>query len=270
MIRPSAKHVVFLMCQLAAFHPIWRWYATRLTDGSDEPWGLAALATGVILLWCNPGDKREPEASLLIPALLTVLYAAAFHFVPRLVQASLAVLTLTATLSAIRFGTRLHLPTLGLLLLSLPVMPSLQFFLGYPLRAFSGMLTAPLLQMAGFAVVRDAACLRWGTEVISIDAACSGVRMLWTGLFCAFAVASYLNLSLWRTVLAAAFAVLAIVAGNVVRASALFYLESGILPMPPWCHDAAGIAVFGAVAFLILWFGNTVKGGKPCAVRTSF
>jgi len=106
--------------------------------------------------------------------------------------------------------------------------------------------------------------------MISIDAACSGVRMLWTGLFCAFAAASYLNLSPWRTVLAAGFAVFTIVAGNVLRASALFYLESGILHMPPWCHDAAGMAVFGGVALLILWFGNRVKGGRTCAVHTSF
>ena len=41
---------LFLLAQFVTFWPVWRWYIERMVDGSDEPWGILALATVVILI----------------------------------------------------------------------------------------------------------------------------------------------------------------------------------------------------------------------------
>lgn len=236
--------------QVVAFYPVFRWYIRRLTDGSDEPWGLAALGAALFLLALRRSDRVEREVSLILPALVTLVYAASYPFVPRLVQAALAVTALGFTASLLRLGKPLHLPTVGLLLLSLPIIPSLQFFLGYPLRVLSSALAAPLLQMCGFDVVADGTCLRWGDRLIFVDAPCSGIRTLWAGMFLSFAAASYFELTPVRTLAAATLAAFAVMLGNVLRCAALFYPEAGIVAVPSWSHDAVGLTMFAGVAFL--------------------
>jgi len=307
MSRDLGAGIILLVLQVTAFYPVWLWYAARMTDGSDEPWGLVALATALFFVMRRkggnlpksrcalpspypspkgrgnfviiPGGSRSlrervgvrvshgTSPSLLFPALSTLFYAASYFFAPRLIQAATAVAAIGCMVSALRWGKVAHAPTLCLLLLSLPVVPSLQFYLGYPFRVVAGALAAPLLQMAGFAVVREGACLFWGSEVIFIDAPCSGVRMLWTGLFCAFAVASFLDLSNSRTMIAACFAVCAIILGNALRAAALFYVEAGIVSMPWWGHEAVGITVFLAVSSIVIWLVHAVKGRNPCEAQ---
>ena len=39
-----------LLLQAAAFWPVWRWYAARVTDSSDDAWGWVALVTAAIML----------------------------------------------------------------------------------------------------------------------------------------------------------------------------------------------------------------------------
>jgi exosortase/archaeosortase family protein len=238
--------------QVAAFYPVAQWYIRRITDGSDEPWGLAALAAVLFLFAFKRSDRVRGEVSLILPALITLLYAVSYPFVPRLVQAALAITALGMTASLLRLGRPVHIPTLGLLLLSLPVIASLQFFLGYPLRVLSATLAAPLLQMSGFDVMADGTCLRWGHRLIFVDAPCSGIRMLWAGMFLSMAAASYFELTPWRTVATAALAGVAVMVGNVMRCAALFFPEAGIVQTPAWCHDAAGLMVFGSVAAAVV------------------
>jgi exosortase/archaeosortase family protein len=259
-----------LAIQVAVYLPIWKWYLTRMTDGSDEPWGLVALATALIVFLVNREKRTPRDSDLLLPSMLIVAYAATYWFVPRLVQATIAVIALGCTVSAIALAVRIHVPTLGLLVLSLPILPSLQFYLGYPIRVLCGSLTAPLLQLGGIAVVREGTSLRWGSEIISIDAPCSGVRMLWAGLFLAFALSSLFKLSPLRTMLAAGAAVCAVILGNVWRSAALFYLESNILIMPEWCHEAVGVAIFAGVAIFILWIADRLRGFSEFPVHRTY
>jgi len=267
MKHPEA---LLLIAQMLAFHRVWRWYVERLTDGSDEPWGLVALGTALLVcVRAQSGQVSQPR-DLIVPALLTLAYAAAYPFVPRLVQAGIAVTAFSCTLSMLQQGRRLHIPTLGLLILSLPVVPSLQFFLGYPMRVISGAMAALLLQMGGLAVVREGTCLRWGGELISIDAPCSGIRMLWAGLYCAFAVSALFRLSSRATLVVTAFAAIGILLGNVLRSTALFYLEARILVMPPWCHEAAGSVAFFSVSAITVWIAKRIGEGESCAFQASF
>jgi exosortase/archaeosortase family protein len=240
-----------VIIQLAAYTPIWKWYVMRVADQSDEPWGLAALAVALCnVVFVRPyGNPRDRD--LWVPSLIILIYAVCYHFVPRLVQGMIAMTALACTLSAARLGTRFHLPTVGLLLLSLPLIPTLQFYLGYPLRSLCAGLAAPLLQLGGFSVEGEGTCLRWGVELVAIDAPCSGVRMLWAGMFLALALSSFLRLSQWRTVALSVVAIAAVILGNVLRAASLFYVEAGILVIPSWCHEAVGTVAFLGLGLIV-------------------
>lgn len=288
---------LLLAVELLAFWPVWRWYAHRLSDQSDEAWGIVALVTAVLFVF-----QRKPEAAqtmleqqkpriftdatderglsatirrirlnpwfppsqsrvrLMLPAMLLLCYALSYHFLSPLPRAAIAVSAIAATVSAIRFGKSLHLGVWGLLLLALPVMASLQFYLGFPMRAIVAKLAAPMLQLNGFAVVAEGASLNWNGDPILIDAPCSGVKMLWTGFYLTCALACYYKLNAKRTALACVAAFGAIIVGNTFRAAALFYVEAGAanLPMPNWTHEGVGVVVFAATAITIAWMAQRI------------
>lgn len=124
---------------------------------------------------------------LLWPTLLILLYAATYAFLPPLLRALIAVTAIGCTLCSLRFGKSFDAGAFGLLYLSLPLIPSLQFYGGYPLRVLVACAAAPILRLGGFAVMRDGTCLNWSGQLIWIDAPCSGIRMLWVGLYLACA-----------------------------------------------------------------------------------
>lgn len=234
---------------LLAFWPVWRWYAARMTDGSDEPWGWAALVVALLFVFREAPARR---ASLALPAVLALAYAAGYPFLSPLPRASLAVAALAASLSALRLGRRMHLGLLGLLLLSLPLVASLQFYLGYPLRAFVAAIVAPLLRMQGLAVAREGIALQWNGQSVVFDAPCSGVKMLWAGLFLACTLACFFRLRTRRTPALLAFSLVVIVIGNVIRSTALFYVEAGVLDqLPPFAHNGIGLVAFALTALAI-------------------
>jgi exosortase/archaeosortase family protein len=142
--------------------------------------------------------------------------------------------------------------------------PSLQFYLGYPLRLLVAGLTAPMLRMGGFAVVQEGTCLNWAGQLIWIDAPCSGVRMLWVGLYLAFTLVCIYQLRLSKTLVVLIAALFAIIVGNVFRAIALFYLESGVFPMPAWAHDYTGLVAFALVATGIVATVHFIRREKLC------
>lgn len=264
MSRTNAVTLSLVAMQLLAFFPIWRWYATRIVDPSDEPWGLLALATAILFFSRKGNSIYFKSDHLLVPALLMLAYAGTYSLAPRLLQAALAMAAIGCAWSSFRLGTPVHAPSLGLLMLSLPVMPSLQFYLGYPLRVISGILAATTLNMSGLTVVREGACLRWGTELISIDAPCSGLRMMWAALYIAVTLACFQGLSTARTVALVAAAFVSITLGNAIRSASLFHLETQFPFMPNWCHDAVGVVVFSAVALATVRFCRVLGGETRC------
>lgn len=141
MWRSVNKANGLIFVQVLAFWPVWRWYFIRMSDSSDEPWGLLALGTALFFI-CRKGkivqSSRSPSA-LIFPAILILLYGGTFHLFPPLMRAVMAVTAIAFTIAALRPGRAFHLGTLGLFLLALPVMPTLQFYLGYPLQFLPGM-----------------------------------------------------------------------------------------------------------------------------------
>ena len=244
-----ARYQPYLLISLIilACWPAWRWLWQRVSADRVEGLGLLALVIAVVLLAQRPSCSplRRPW---LLPAVLLVVYLLAYHHVLPLARAALAVSIIAAALSVVRLGSRLQLSLWGLLLLALPVIPSLQFFAGYPLRALVAQLAAPLLRGAGFAVAPDGAVLRWGQQLICVDAPCSGVKMLWAGFLLFFTLALYYRLSNRRTAALAVVTLLVIILGNTLRTSGLFLTEAGIMELPEWCHAAMGLLMYGLTA----------------------
>jgi exosortase/archaeosortase family protein len=130
-------------------------------------------------------------------------------------------------------------------------------------------LTAPILRMSGFAVVSEGTCLNWAGKMIWIDAPCSGIKMLWVGLFLTFVVLCLYELPLRKTLLLLPLVGVVIMAANVFRAVALFYLEAGVLSMPSWGHEYAGVIAFVLEAAGIIGIVLLFRKRSVCVAATS-
>lgn len=233
----------------AALWPVWQWYARRLASSPDEAAGLAA-AVLTIALACRGGARRT-FSGFAPSILLFVLYAAAYPYAPPLARAALGVTALAALVSRERFGRALEPGFWLLALLSLPVMPSLQFYCGYPLRRVAALAAAQLLRLQGVPALADGAAIAWAGRQLSVDAPCSGLKMLWAALVLAAAVSCQSRWGWRATAATGAFAVTTTLAANVLRASALFFVETQPAA-PAWMHEGVGLVCFAAAAAAIV------------------
>lgn len=251
-----------LLClQLVAFWPVGHWLYLRTRYGSSERWEMLALGAVLALLvvrWRDGGvtvpsppttGTRWP--ALALPTLVVCVYALAFPWLPPLGRALLAVTALSLTAARLWVGQRSLLALWGLGLLALPVIPLFQYQLGYPLRSSIAAVAAPLLRLSGLDVVRAGTSLEWAGRLVWVDAPCSGMRMLWSGLFLTFVLAAFLRLDNRRTALAALGAVVVLLAANILRTSALFMVEAGLVPAPGWAHEAVGAMAYAVTALAI-------------------
>lgn len=235
--------IILILFQIAAFSSVWRWYYSRVFDASDEFYGILALIAIAVISFKSRGKSLADSNFTLIAASVAV-YAISFPFLPPLLRAAVAVTSLTFTISGWQFGRKFHFGIWSLFLLSLPIVASMQFYLGFPLRVIVGETTAFLLKLNGLAVFREGACLHFGEQLIWIDAPCSGVKMLWAGFFLTALLVTVYNFRPFKSVLAFIIAFGILLSGNIFRASGLFYLEAGIVKMPGFAHEAIGIAAF--------------------------
>ena len=259
----SRQPLMPLLC-LAAFAlalwPHWRWAAARLADGSDDPLGLAALA---VLLACvvrfAPRLRREPAPVWLAAAvLLTSLATVLDLFAPALVAALVAALAVAAALAAfVPVGTPV-LPLAGLAALALPVVSSLQFYAGFPLRVVTAEASTVLLEGFGFVASREGSAMLVDGRLIVVDAPCSGVQMVWMAWFCACAIACWRGLPDRAFAKRLAFIGIIVLAGNIVRNSVLVGLEARGSSSPAWQHEAIGAVVLALVCAAVAWLVGRV------------
>jgi len=259
---------LILGLQLVAFWEVWHWYVTRAVYSWDQPWGVVAFVAAILFLILSRRPLPQNERSLRLPAVLILVYAATYFALPPLARAMIAFTAVAVTASLVRFGKAFHAGLFGLVYLSLPTIPTLQFFGGYPLRIVVAQLTAPILRIAGFAVVAEGTCLNWSGQLIWIDAPCSGIKMLWVGLFLTFVVLCFHELPLRKVFLLMPFVGIVIMVANVFRAVALFYIEAGVLDFPAGSHEYAGVIAFVLEAVGIIALVSALrKGIKPVAVQ---
>lgn len=267
-MRPERRPLLLLAATAAACWPVWAWYGQRLGDSSEDAIAAAAL---VLLVVLSGRRTAPPTPGPLWPSLVALsAYAASFPFVPGLVRAVLAFLALGLTWSLWRHGTPFRPWAVGLALLGLPMAASLQFYAGYPLRVASGVVALVLLRLSGLSVERQGVYLRWGDELVMIDAPCSGLRMLWAALLLTCCLAGLMGLRPRASLLALAAAGALAVLANGLRAAALFWAETSGRSLPAWpgyTHEAIGVSVFLALALALLAVARSLRMTRrePCA-----
>ena len=260
------KRMLFVLgLQLLAFWEVWRWYVSRAVYSWDQPWGLLAFVAALVFLFASRKPWPREQRSLVLPALLIVLYISTYFVLGPLARAFIAFTTLAVTASSLRFGELFHPGLFGLFYLSLPTLLTLQFVGGYPLRMVVTEVTAPVLRIGGFAVVAEGTCLNWAGQLIWIDAPCSGIKMLWVGLFLTFVLLCIYEFPVLKAMLLGVLAFVVILVANVFRAVALFYLEAGVLKMPSWGHEYAGLVSFGLEAAGIVGILFMLRRRNVCA-----
>lgn len=258
-----AERAVVAAATTVAFWPVWTWYAARARDGADEKWGLlAVLCSGVVAVVAR-GRARPLDPPLAPLAALAVLHAAlALLGWPALLRAIPALAAVALLVSASAFGRRLHAGTAALLLLGLPLEATLQFYAGYPLRVLATYLSAGLLRVFGLGVHAADTLLLWKGEAVGVDPPCSGIHMLWVGLFLAAFVAAMRDFGVARTALTVVLAAAVVIPANGLRVAGLFLKEARVVALPDWTHAAFGAAVFGGVVLAILTMTAWLERGR--------
>jgi exosortase/archaeosortase family protein len=253
--NPAGAGILFLLLiQLLVFWPVWRWYVTSLLDPAEDPAVVVALLTVVVFFFLKKPERNSPQMKLIVPMILLLLYVATFHVFSPLLRAMIAVITLGYTLNSWRFGGRFQPWIYGLLLLSLPVIPPMDFYLGYPLRIIAGQLAIIILQLTGFPVVLEGLAFNWYGELFWIDVLCSGIRNLWAGLYLTYSLVAFYNLGTKKTLLITGFSLPVFIGANVLRISFLFYVKVGFLIRPWWLHNTGGLIMFLIAAIATTWF----------------
>ena len=265
----------------AATWGAWRWYAERISEAPEE--AAALVLTIAFLAIAGNLRRREPAAQspiqllpitllpipLLPVALLLAVYAAGHAFLPPIARAALAVAACLFAWHIAFFKDRPPVAFWGLAALALPVVPSLQFTLGYPMRVVSAALTVALLQAHGFVIARQGTFLLWRDEMIQFDAPCSGVNMLWAGLMLTLMACTLFRLRVPKVLLAIALSIVLTIGCNVLRASSLFYVEAGFIPQAPgWWHEGIGLAAFALSSLATLWLLLQLRDQKVTSCAT--
>lgn len=259
----TAPAALWLGLLAAALAPTWWWMGQRMVDGSDDPLGLVALAALGWLAWrCRHHLRAAPRLPWLAFALAAALLSTAtLGVLPPLASALLGLLALGGGLAAFLPSTVASAPVLGLSILSLPLLASLQFYAGYPLRVITAEASRWLLA-TGFVVERTGTALRVDGHLVIVDAPCSGVQMLWLGYFTACVVALAAGRANKSFLARLPLASLLVLAGNVLRNAVLVALEAAGTRLPAWTHDGVGLTVLAVVCAAIAWVMHDGEGAS--------
>ena len=240
-----------LLAAVAACWHGWRELAARI-DGVPDLLPLSLVLAVLCLPLMTRRERLRPVPAVPL-AVLLCLYSLAVVTAPPIFCIAPAALAVFYCQHAASHEGLPRSSFVGLVLLALPILPTLEFYTAYPVRLAAIEATAGLLRMNGVAVGVEGLALRFDSSLIQFDAPCSGVRMLWTCWFLASALAHLYGFAWWRYVLALFVASLFAVAGNILRATSLFYLETDLLQFGPWpwLHEAVGLAAFVMTALLL-------------------
>ncbi len=249
-----------------ALWPTWWWMGQRMVDGSDDPLGVLALAALATVLWQHRHQLRAaPRLGLQAAALAGAVLTTVLHGqLPDLLVGLVSLLSLALGLLAFLPARVATAPVLGLSVLSLPLLASLQFYAGFPLRVVTAEASRWLLSVA-HTVERTGSSLVVNGQLVIVDAPCSGVQMAWLGYFTACAVALAVGRSNRSFVLRLPVVSGLVLLGNVLRNTVLVALQASGVHLPAWGHDAIGLLVLGAVCAGIAWAmaGSSSSESKP-------
>lgn len=261
MMRSNTQHAAAVIGFVVVLWPSLRWYVARLGDGADERLGLVVLAVGLAFAWIGRWRLRSGSGGRGLAVVLLLAYLLGLGTVPNLLVAALGIG------AVVSYWGLWRLPgVVGLLLLSLPLVASLQFYLGYPLRLMTAIGAESLLSLGWVEIERTGVQLSTHGGKVGVEPACSGVKMLWAGGVYTMLIASALHLR-WGRVLALGFVALALVlVANVLRATLLVLPEAGVVPLSGTSHELVGIGCFAAAALVIGRFAGAQRSGEITTV----
>lgn len=246
--------MIWLAAVAAALWPVWAWSVERFLDGSDEPWGVVAIVALAVIVWRDRAALRAaPRTAWLLTA--TTLACSAVittGLLPSLMRGVLASGAIVATLAAIRAQRRSLLPLFALAILSLPILSSLQFYLGFPLRVVTAEASAWILRALGYVAQRSGSALTVDGTLVIVDAPCAGIHMAWAAYFTAAATAAWQRLASRAFLLRLPLVGALVLGANVLRNTVLVALETTNAASAMW-HDGTGLIAFTLIAGVILW-----------------
>ena len=250
----------WLALLVVALWPTWWWMAQRMVDGSDDPLGILAIAALAATLWVYRKHLRvTPQPGLQMAALLgAVVTTAAHSHLPDLLVALIGLLSFAAGLLAFLPARVSSAPVWGLSVLSLPLLASLQFYAGFPLRVVTAELSSWLLRVA-YTVERTGSSLLVQGQLVIVDAPCSGVQMAWLGYYSACTTALVTQRSNRAFLLRLPAVGALVLVGNVVRNTILVAAQASGTHLQGWAHDLVGLLVLALVCTGIAW----VMGRTP-------
>jgi len=248
----------------ASLLPVIVWFIRRLDDGSDEPLGLAALALALLLAWRDRHSIRPTNLARGAGALLVFASALATPWLPPLLRAATAVAGV-----AIFYGMHRRPGIAALMMLSLPVIASLQFWAGYPLRALSAAGVVEVLHFCGVTATRSGTGILTNGQTIHVDPACSGIRMLWHIVAAGAALAAFHRLSIRRSLVLLITAAALAIPANMLRAVLLVAESCGKLPAAGIFHEGAGLLCTAVVLGLMWWFAARSRSGSAAAAPST-
>jgi exosortase/archaeosortase family protein len=197
--------------------------------------------------------RAAPRPGWLLAALgATVAATFAAFTAPPLIGALFAALAMAAGLRSFMPSGHAALPMAGLAVLSLPVVSSLQFYAGYPLRVVTAQLSTWLLQALGMAAERSGTAMQVQGRLVIVDAPCSGVQMVWMAYFCACAVAAFGGLGDRQLLARLPWVGVLVLAGNVLRNSVLVALQARQEHVSEAVHQGVGLVVLVAVCAAVV------------------
>lgn len=247
---------------LVLLAPTLEWFVRRLDDGSEEPLGLLSLAAAAVFALRERSHLRSSSASRWTGSTLFLAAVVSDPFLPPMFRAALLLTGCLAWSGMLR-----HAGITGLVLLSLPIVASLQFYAGYPLRRGTAELAVQLLRLCGAVSSADGVNLVLGGETVSVDPACAGIRMAWHALAACMALAAIHRTS-WRiTIMAGLLTVALLVPVNSIRAAWLAMVETGRLIDPGLGHGGIGIVCF--VILLIPVWAFVSRNARPRQLATA-
>lgn len=253
-----------------ALWPTWWWIGQRMADGSDDPLGILALASMATLLFVHRKHLRAaPRLGLQAAALVGSVLTTALHSqLPDLLVALVGLLSMAAGLLAFLPARVASAPVWGLSVLSLPLLASLQFYAGFPLRVVTAELSSWLLSVA-HTVERCGSSLLVDGQLIIVDAPCSGVQMAWLGYFTACAVALATHRSNRSFLLRLPVVSVLVLLGNVLRNTVLVAAQASGAHLGNAAHQAVGLVVLGLVCGGIAWAMGRTRQPAPRTAHAS-
>lgn len=254
--RPVRLNAIdWLALHMLALWPHGAYLVERAFDGSDDPLGLLALAAlAMLAAWQRQRLRPTPRLGWLVASMPLALAAngAWWAGAPALLSSLLAALSLAAALLAWWPGDRARLPLAGLVVLALPWLASLQFYLGWPLRVLTALLSAWVLRFAGVDAARSGASMLVDGQLVIVDAPCSGVQMAWLAYFTACVAAAVAGSSDRRFARHMPLVGALVLGGNVLRNSVLVALEARPQGLGSAWHEAIGLLALALVCAAVL------------------